>query len=113
MTKYTKPRITSQVAAIAVINSNNNPLSKVAHVQDSISPNGTSAGYEADEQHLNRSPAISVLSRWPEAAIPTAICLALLFVPHPSQFGRESRNLRKSSQRWYWSLSPGSLLSRL
>jgi len=49
MTKYEKPRITSQVSAMTVINSNNNPLSKVAHVQDSISPNGTTAGYEADE----------------------------------------------------------------
>jgi hypothetical protein len=49
MTKYEEPRITSQVSATSVINSNNNPLSKTAHVQDSISPNGTSAGYEADE----------------------------------------------------------------
>lgn len=49
MTKYEKPRITSQVSAMAVINSNNDPLSKIAHVQDSFSPNGTSAGYEADE----------------------------------------------------------------
>jgi hypothetical protein len=47
--KYTKPTINTEVAAIAVINSNNDPLSKVAHVMDGISANGTSAAYEADE----------------------------------------------------------------
>jgi hypothetical protein len=49
MKKYEKPLITSQDSAKSSINTDNNPMSKVAHVQDSISANGTSAGYEADE----------------------------------------------------------------
>lgn len=49
MKTYEQPRVTSQDWAQSVINSNNDPASKVDSLEDSISSRATSPGYEADE----------------------------------------------------------------
>jgi len=49
MKNYEKPLVTSQDLAQSVINSNNDPASKVDTMQDSINHRATSPGYEADE----------------------------------------------------------------
>jgi hypothetical protein len=49
MKKHEKPRVISQDRAQSVINSDNNPASKVAELQDGINHHATNPGYEPDE----------------------------------------------------------------
>jgi hypothetical protein len=49
MKRYEKPRVMSQDLAQSMINSDNNPASKVSDLQDGINHHATNPGYEADE----------------------------------------------------------------